>query len=325
MSTDISAKLHQCFNQKGVMLMNIAAPPWHILIHILIHVLCFLPTWLKNLVVIQIGCCSLRYGHVYSAKLATELKNGALLCHPTVPPHLQWCLTTTTLIKLIVFWYAPSASSTIAAEAGMSEATKALACLANLGHSSSSVSPVRLQHNSGKGQTPGSNTKPATEADICHACGAERGLLRCARCKVALYCSASCQRRHWRNGHKAACEQKTCRDASAREKSAEKDFTPGDQCSLQAGIDASIQSASDHAVSENAQVSDAILRTAALQTSTMTVAVMEFSQDGNWFANALLESPELEPISRLLKFISMQLMHGHVHVAVVRNKQAMSV
>ena len=80
---------------------------------------------------------------------------------------------------------------TMAAEAGVSEAAEA--CLANLGHSSSSVGPVRLQRNSGNGQTPGINTKPATDADTCHACGAKQGLLRCARCKAALYCSASCQ------------------------------------------------------------------------------------------------------------------------------------
>ena len=42
----------------------------------------------------------------------------------------------------------------------------------------------------------------------CAACAAplETGIKRCSRCKTR-YCSAACQREHWRRGgHKATCE-----------------------------------------------------------------------------------------------------------------------
>lgn len=43
---------------------------------------------------------------------------------------------------------------------------------------------------------------------VCNTCGREEGngpaLLRCTRCKVALYCSVSCQKKHWKE-HKKYC------------------------------------------------------------------------------------------------------------------------
>ena len=39
------------------------------------------------------------------------------------------------------------------------------------------------------------------------AIGAKGGLLRCSRCKRAVYCSADCQKVHWKSGgHKGMCE-----------------------------------------------------------------------------------------------------------------------
>ena len=39
------------------------------------------------------------------------------------------------------------------------------------------------------------------------AMGAKGGLLRCSRCKRAVYCSADCQKFHWKSGgHKGMCE-----------------------------------------------------------------------------------------------------------------------
>lgn len=49
----------------------------------------------------------------------------------------------------------------------------------------------------------------------CSACGAGDGavdvkLLCCARCKVAAYCSKSCQQKHWKEGgHKQECPKLT--------------------------------------------------------------------------------------------------------------------
>lgn len=44
---------------------------------------------------------------------------------------------------------------------------------------------------------------------VCAQCGAVPGngvrLSRCARCELVRYCSASCQREHWKGGHKAVC------------------------------------------------------------------------------------------------------------------------
>jgi hypothetical protein len=43
-----------------------------------------------------------------------------------------------------------------------------------------------------------------TRDGVCEACEAPAHL-RCSRCKEARYCSAECQRRHWKAGHKTEC------------------------------------------------------------------------------------------------------------------------
>lgn len=45
---------------------------------------------------------------------------------------------------------------------------------------------------------------------VCAFCGAVAGqdapkLKRCANCRLVLYCSPACQRKHWKAGHKAEC------------------------------------------------------------------------------------------------------------------------
>lgn len=45
----------------------------------------------------------------------------------------------------------------------------------------------------------------ATATCDCAACGAPDATMVCERCRRAWYCSAACQRAHWRGAHKAAC------------------------------------------------------------------------------------------------------------------------
>ena len=46
-------------------------------------------------------------------------------------------------------------------------------------------------------------------------CGKERmrSLMRCSRCMTACYCSAACQKVHWKDGHKEECAAIVARDA----------------------------------------------------------------------------------------------------------------
>jgi len=50
---------------------------------------------------------------------------------------------------------------------------------------------------------------PAPQGPVCACCGrapaAKTALLRCARCRSALYCSRACQTCHWKLGHRASC------------------------------------------------------------------------------------------------------------------------
>ena len=39
----------------------------------------------------------------------------------------------------------------------------------------------------------------------CECCGVEGARLKCGRCRESVYCSAACQIRHWKDGHKAKC------------------------------------------------------------------------------------------------------------------------
>ena len=69
----------------------------------------------------------------------------------------------------------------------------------------------------------------------CAACAAplETGIKRCSRCKTR-YCSAACQRQHWRRGgHKLTCEIIASRGGAAR--------VLGDHHPLTATIRASIE------------------------------------------------------------------------------------
>ena len=49
---------------------------------------------------------------------------------------------------------------------------------------------------------------------LCASCGMPSAdmagaPLKCARCKAAAYCSAACQKQHWkRGGHKVACNER---------------------------------------------------------------------------------------------------------------------
>ena len=47
---------------------------------------------------------------------------------------------------------------------------------------------------------------PGMGERCCANCARVTGLKRCTRCKVVSYCGVSCQRTHWRAGHKALCK-----------------------------------------------------------------------------------------------------------------------
>ena len=44
---------------------------------------------------------------------------------------------------------------------------------------------------------------------VCECCGVEGADKRCGRCRESWYCSAACQTRHWKEGHKTKCVEKT--------------------------------------------------------------------------------------------------------------------
>jgi hypothetical protein len=52
---------------------------------------------------------------------------------------------------------------------------------------------------------PGPQPKRELPLRTCAACGKQAlQMLQCSRCKAAFYCTAACQKRHWRE-HRAAC------------------------------------------------------------------------------------------------------------------------
>ena len=40
---------------------------------------------------------------------------------------------------------------------------------------------------------------------LCECCGKEGADLRCGRCRASWYCSAACQKKHWKAGHRTKC------------------------------------------------------------------------------------------------------------------------
>jgi len=71
------------------------------------------------------------------------------------------------------------------------------------------INPKRAEKLTKKAAKLG-NEEARVKLNKCHACdkvdptGSE--FKRCSRCKVALYCSADCQRNHWKDGHKEDCK-----------------------------------------------------------------------------------------------------------------------
>jgi hypothetical protein len=45
----------------------------------------------------------------------------------------------------------------------------------------------------------------AAPAPKCASCGKQGVAKKCAKCKLKCYCSAACQKQHWKGGHKAEC------------------------------------------------------------------------------------------------------------------------
>ena len=67
----------------------------------------------------------------------------------------------------------------------------------------------------------------APQLKTCASCGAveeeEEALKVCTRCRITYYCNATCQRQHWKNGHKQNCvppEQRTAAAAAKLEAAA---------------------------------------------------------------------------------------------------------
>ena len=56
-------------------------------------------------------------------------------------------------------------------------------------------------------EAPPRNPRPEDSRDICAVCGEAGAKSYCAACRKISYCSRSCQKRHWRSGHKADCTQ----------------------------------------------------------------------------------------------------------------------
>mmetsp|Transcript_130667 Transcript_130667/g.260728 ORF Transcript_130667/g.260728 Transcript_130667/m.260728 type:complete len:469 (+) Transcript_130667:75-1481(+) len=160
----------------------------------------------------------------------------------------------------------------------------------------------------------GANSVSQTSSNgVCRACGATTKLRQCARCKAALYCSQSCQRADWNNGHNMVCKQaprsvpgtlapRQERRAeliaelasSASEVSLPK--ASANPFDVEAGVAASLEEASGRTAPENAQIGDEIMRMRSCEPSSLSVVVIEFSPDGKWFLKALSDSPALESI-----------------------------
>ena len=72
---------------------------------------------------------------------------------------------------------------------------------------------------------------PERAAPVCAACGAESGTLsRCGRCRSVWYCSADCQRAHWKKTHKRECGKTAARSEPPSATSG--DLEDGSECAI---------------------------------------------------------------------------------------------
>ena len=56
-------------------------------------------------------------------------------------------------------------------------------------------------------QTFSASSPPTATTTTCACCGAPNAPKLCSQCRAASYCTASCQRKHWRAGHKKNCRR----------------------------------------------------------------------------------------------------------------------
>lgn len=47
--------------------------------------------------------------------------------------------------------------------------------------------------------------RDARDIGLCAACGAPEAPSLCTGCRALRYCNKTCQKRHWRGGHKEKC------------------------------------------------------------------------------------------------------------------------
>jgi len=87
---------------------------------------------------------------------------------------------------------------------------------------------------------------------ICQHCARVKLVQRCARCKTALYCSASCQKADWSNGHKSVCKSLAEQFVNLPALPVEPP-TVATPDTFQAAIDASLHHADERIAATNAQ------------------------------------------------------------------------
>ena len=74
---------------------------------------------------------------------------------------------------------------------------------------------------------------PERAAPVCAACGAESGTLsRCGRCRSVWYCSADCQRAHWKKTHKRECGKTAARSEPSTPSAPAGELEDGSECAI---------------------------------------------------------------------------------------------